>query len=73
MVTVKRPPVEEQMVGYNEAQDQYVLRSAGEPGYVHYSKLFQKLLNGEKIFVERVEDSIPGFSISFQDNEDKFI
>ncbi len=29
--------------------------------------------NGEKIFVEGVKDSIPGFSITFQDNEDMFI
>ncbi len=29
MVTDKRPSVENQIVGYNEAQDQYVLRSAG--------------------------------------------
>ncbi len=29
--------------------------------------------NGEKIFVEGVKDSIPGFSTTFQDNEDMFI
>jgi hypothetical protein len=37
------------------------------------SELFQKLSNGEKVFVEGVKDSIPGFSITFQDNEDMFI
>jgi len=73
MVTDKRPPVENQIVGYNEAQDQYVLRSAGETSYVDSSELFQKLSNGEKVFVEGVKDSIPGFSITFQDNEDMFI
>jgi hypothetical protein len=31
------------------------------------------LSNGEKIFVEGVKDSIPGVSITFQDNEDKFM
>ncbi len=29
--------------------------------------------NGEKIFVEGVKYSIPGFSITFQDNEDMVI
>jgi hypothetical protein len=29
--------------------------------------------NGEKIFVEGVKDSIPGFSITFQNDEDMFI
>jgi hypothetical protein len=38
MVTDKRPPVENQIVGYNEAQDQYVLRSAGETSYVDSSE-----------------------------------
>jgi hypothetical protein len=69
MVTVKRPPVENQIVVYNEAQDQYALRSAGKISHVDSSELFQKLSNGENIFVEEVEDSIPGFSITFQNNE----
>jgi hypothetical protein len=73
MVTDKRPPVENQIVGYNEAQDQYVLRSAGEARYVDSSELFQKLSNGEKVFVKVGKDSIPGFSITFQNNEDMFI
>jgi hypothetical protein len=64
MVTDKRPPVENQIVGYNEAQDQYVLRSAGETSYVDSSELFQKLSNGEKVFVEGVKDSIPGVFFS---------
>jgi hypothetical protein len=37
------------------------------------SKLFQKVANGEKVFVEGVKGSIPGFSILFQDEEDMFI
>ena len=73
VVTDKIPPVENQIIGYNEAQDQYVLKSAGEISYVDSSELFQKVSNGEKIFVEGVKDSIPGFSITFQDNEDMFI
>jgi hypothetical protein len=73
MVTDKRPPVENQIVGYNEAQDQYVLRSARETSYVDSSELFQKLSNGEKVFVGGVKDSVPGFSITFQDKEDMFI
>jgi hypothetical protein len=62
-----------QIVDFNEAQDQYVLGSAGETSYVDSSELFQNLSNGEKIFVEGVKDFIPGFSITFQDNEDMFI
>jgi hypothetical protein len=73
VVIDKIPPVENQIIGYNEAQDQYVLKSAGEISYVDSSELFQKVSNGEKIFVEGVKDSIPGFSITFQDNEDMFI
>ncbi len=41
--------------------------------YVDSSELFQKVSNGEKIFVEGLKDSIPGFSITFQDDEDMFI
>ena len=59
VVTDKTPPVENQIIGYNEAQDQYVLKSAGEISYVDSSELFQKVSNGEKIFVEGVKDSIP--------------
>jgi hypothetical protein len=75
VVTDKTPPVENlnQIIGYNEAQDQYVLKSAGEISYVDSSELFQQVSNGEKIFVEGVKDFIPGFSITFQDNEDRFI
>ncbi len=61
------------MLGYNEAQDQYVPRSAGETSYVDSNQLFQKLSKGEKIFVEGVKDPIPEFSITYQDNEDMFI
>ena len=66
-------PLENQIVGYNEAQDQYVVRSAGETTYMDSSELFQKVADGEKVFVEGVQGSIPGFSISFQDEEDMFI
>jgi hypothetical protein len=69
VVTDKTPPVENQIIGYNKAQDQYVLKSAGEKSYVDSSELFQKVSNGEKL----VRDSIPGFSITFQDNQDMFI
>ena len=37
------------------------------------SELFQKVSDGEKVFVEGVQGSIPGFFISFQDEEDMFI
>jgi hypothetical protein len=73
VVTDRTTPDENQIIGYNEAQDQYVLKSAGYISYVDSSELFQKVSNGEKIFVEGVKDSIPGFSITFQDNEDMFI
>jgi hypothetical protein len=73
VVTDKTPPVENQIIVYNEAKDQYVLKSAEEISYVDSSELFQMVSNGEQIFVEGVKDSIPGFSISFQDNGDMFI
>ena len=66
-------PLENQIVGYNEAQDQYVVRSAGETTYMDSSELFQKVADGEKVFVEGVQGPIPGFSISFQDEEDMLI
>ena len=56
-------PLENQIVGYNEAQDRYAVRSAGEITYMDSSELFQKVSDGEKVFVERVQGSIPGFSI----------
>jgi hypothetical protein len=43
VVTDKTPPVENQIIGYNEAQDQCVLKSAGEISYVDSSELFQKV------------------------------
>ena len=60
-------------MGYNEAQDQYALKSGGEIIYVDSSELFQKVSNGEKVFVEGVKGSIPGFSITYQENDDMFI
>ena len=66
-------PVESQIVGYNASQDQYVLQSAGEIKPVDSSELFQTVADGEKIFVEGVKDVIPGFSITYQENDDMFI
>ena len=66
-------PIENQIVGYNEAQDQYALKSGGEIIYVDSGELFQKVSNGEKVFVEGVKGSIPGFSITYQENDDMFI
>ena len=60
-------------MGYNEAQDQYAVKSAGEIKYVDSSELFQKVSNGERVFVEGISESTPGFSIFFQDQEDVFI
>ena len=51
------PLVENQHIGYNEAQDQYVLMSAGEVSYVDSRELFQKVSSGVSIFVEGVKDS----------------
>ena len=56
----KSEPIENQIVGYSEAQDQYAIRTAGEIKYVDSSELFQKVSDGEKVFVEGVEGSIPG-------------
>ncbi len=66
VVTDKTPTVENQIIGYNEAQDQNVLKSAGEISYVDSSELFQKVSNGEKIFVEGVKDSIPDSQSHFK-------
>jgi hypothetical protein len=41
--------------------------------YIDCSEWFQKVSDGEKVFVEGIQGSIPGFSISFQDQEDRFI
>ncbi len=64
-------------MGYNEAQDQYAVKSAGEIKHVDSGELFQKVSNGERVlnsvFVEGVNGSIPEFSIFFQDQEDVFI
>ncbi len=66
-------PIENQIAGYNEAQDQYAVESAGEIMYIDSSQLFQKVSVGEEVFVEAVQGSTPGFSILFQDQEDMFI
>ena len=55
----KRIPVENQIMGYNEAQDQYAVKSAGEIKYVDSAQLFQKVSYGERVFVEGVKDSSP--------------
>jgi hypothetical protein len=67
MLSQTKFPVENQIIGYNEAQDQYVLKSAGEISYVDSSELFQKVSNGEKIFVEGVK-----LKILFQDSQSHF-
>jgi hypothetical protein len=72
VVTDKTPPIENQIIGYNEAQDQSSLKSA-KISYVDSSGVFQKVSNGERIFVVGVKDSIPGFSFAFQDNQGMFI
>ncbi len=55
------------------ALDQNVLKSAGETIYVDSSELFNKVSNGEKVFVEGVKDLILGFSITYQEGDDVFI
>jgi hypothetical protein len=71
--TEKGTPIDNQIMGYNEAQDQYAVKSGGEIKYVDSSELFQTVSNGERVFVEGITGSIPGFSIFFQDQEDVFI
>ncbi len=61
--TEKCTPIENQIMGYNEAQYQYAVKSAGEIKYVDSSELFQKVSNGERVFVEGKSESTPGFSI----------
>jgi hypothetical protein len=71
--TEKGTPIENQIMGYKEAQDQYAVKSAGEIKYVDSSELFQKVSSGERVFVEGITGSISRFSIFFQDQEDVFI
>ncbi len=52
VVTDKTPPIENQIIGYNDAQDQYILKSAGEISYIDSSELFQKVSNGERTFTQ---------------------
>jgi hypothetical protein len=66
-------PIENQIVGNNEAENQYAVKSAGEIMYIDSSELFQKVSDGEKVFVEGIQGLSPGFSISFQDQDDRFI
>ncbi len=54
-------------MGYNEAQDQYAVESAGEIECVDSGGLFQIGSNGEIVFVEGVNESILGFSVFFPD------
>ncbi len=65
--------IENEIVGYNEALDKYALKSAGEIKYVDSRELFEKVSKGEKLFVQGIKDSIPGFSITYQENDDVFI
>ena len=58
---------------YNAAQDQCALKSAGEINYVDSIELFLKVSKGEKVLVEGVERSIPGFSIAYQKHDDLFV
>ncbi len=45
------------------------MKSAGEITYVASSELFQKVSNRGKVFVEEIKGSIPGFSITCQEND----
>jgi hypothetical protein len=54
-------------MGYHEAQNQYAVESAGEIECVDSGGLFQIGSNGERVFVEGVDQSILGFSVFFQD------
>ncbi len=65
VITDKTPPVENQIIGYHEAQDQYVLKSAGEISYVDSSELFQKVSNGKKYLSRESK-------ILFQDSQKHF-
>ncbi len=48
--------LENQIVGYNEAQVRYAVRAAGETTYMDTSELFQKVADdGEKVFAEGVQ------------------
>ncbi len=58
----KSTPIENQIVGYNEAKDQCALKSAGQITLVDSSELFQKVSNGE--VVEGVKGFFHGFFIA---------
>ena len=62
-----------EIVGYDQASDRYILRSAGDIKYVDSSELFNIVSRGDEVFVEGVKGSIPGFTISYGEDEDVFI
>jgi hypothetical protein len=53
--------------------DLNAVRSAGAIEYIDSGELFQRVSNGEKVFVEGAEGISPGFSVEYQENEDMLI
>ena len=62
-----------EIVGYNESTDQYILQSAGEITLVDSSELFDKVSNNEIVFVNGIEGVIPSMSVSYGENEEIFV
>ena len=52
-----------EIVGYKESTDQFILQSAGERTFVDSSELFDKVSNNEVVFVNGIEGVIPSMSV----------
>ena len=62
-----------EIVGYNESKDQYILPSAGEITLVNSSKLFEKVSNNEVVFVNGIDGVIPSISVSYGEGDEIFV
>ena len=62
-----------EIVGYNESTDQYILQSAGEITLVDSSKLFNKVSNYEVVFVNGIEGVVLSMSVSYGEDDEIFV
>ena len=62
-----------EIVGYNESTDQYILQSAGEITLVDSSKLFDQVSNNEVVFVNEIEGVIASMSVSYGEDDEIFV
>ena len=62
-----------EIVGYNESTDQYILQSAGDITLVDSSELFNKVNNNEVVVVNGIEGVIPSMSVSYGEDYEIFV